>query len=118
MDSKSIIRYISESKKRTPVRAYIALDCSERDYDSTDWSNVFSCCRVFDCGRTLIVFGDLYDVRRGLEGQQCFSHFEIETLARNSALPLLDIEKVNARIEPGALIREKAEIGGSLLVRQ
>jgi tetrahydrodipicolinate N-acetyltransferase len=35
---------------------------------------------------------------------------------RNSAIPLLDLKAVNARIEPGAFIRDKVEIGERVIV--
>ena len=40
----------------------------------------------------------------------------IENDCRNSALPLLDIKKVNARIEPGAIIRDRVEIGDGAVI--
>ena len=40
----------------------------------------------------------------------------IENDRRNSGVPLLDLKGVNARIEPGALIREKVEIGDNAVI--
>ena len=40
----------------------------------------------------------------------------IENDARNSAVPLLDKKAVNARIEPGAIIREQVEIGDNAVI--
>jgi 2,3,4,5-tetrahydropyridine-2-carboxylate N-succinyltransferase len=42
-------------------------------------------------------------------------HF-VEITARYSALPLLDLRKVDARIEPGAIVREGARIGKGCVV--
>ena len=39
----------------------------------------------------------------------------IENDRRNSGVPLLDIKNIRARIEPGAVIREKVEIGEGAL---
>jgi 2,3,4,5-tetrahydropyridine-2-carboxylate N-succinyltransferase/tetrahydrodipicolinate N-acetyltransferase len=35
---------------------------------------------------------------------------------RNSAIPLLDLRYVNARIEPGAILREQVEIGDGAVI--
>ena len=35
---------------------------------------------------------------------------------RNSAIPMLDIKNLNARIEPGAIIREHVEIGDKAVI--
>ena len=40
----------------------------------------------------------------------------MENDCRNSAVPLLDLKGVNARIEPGAIIREKVEIGEGAVI--
>ena len=41
---------------------------------------------------------------------------EIENAARNSAVPLLDLKRLNARIEPGAIIRDQVEIGDGAVI--
>ena len=40
----------------------------------------------------------------------------VEITARYSALPLLDLKKVEARIEPGAIVREGARIGKGCII--
>nr|WP_252895387.1 2,3,4,5-tetrahydropyridine-2,6-dicarboxylate N-acetyltransferase [Fructilactobacillus florum] len=40
----------------------------------------------------------------------------MENLARNQAVPLLDTKELDARIEPGALIREQVKIGKDAVV--
>ena len=40
----------------------------------------------------------------------------IESSCRNSAVPLLDTKGLNARIEPGAIIREQVEIGEGAVI--
>ena len=37
--------------------------------------------------------------------------YVVENDRRNSGVPLLDMREIPARIEPGAIIREKVEIG-------
>ena len=41
----------------------------------------------------------------------------IESSCRNSAVPLLDTKGLNARIEPGAIIREQVEIGEGAVMK-
>ena len=40
----------------------------------------------------------------------------VENDSRNSAIPLLDKRTVNARIEPGAILREQVEIGDNAVI--
>ena len=40
----------------------------------------------------------------------------MENDSRNSAIPLLDKRTVNARIEPGAILREQVEIGDNAVI--
>ena len=40
----------------------------------------------------------------------------IENDRRNSAIPMLDLKNLSARIEPGAIIREQVEIGDSAVI--
>jgi 2,3,4,5-tetrahydropyridine-2-carboxylate N-succinyltransferase len=42
--------------------------------------------------------------------------FKLENDRRNSAIPLMDILNVDARIEPGAIIRDKVSIGKSAVI--
>lgn len=42
--------------------------------------------------------------------------YVVENDCRNSAVPLLDLKGVNARIEPGAIIRDKVEIGDGAVI--
>ncbi len=42
--------------------------------------------------------------------------YEIENDRRNSGVPLLDMKEINARIEPGAVIREQVLIGDNAVI--
>lgn len=50
------------------------------------------------------------------ENQMLIEDLEIEMDRRNSAIPLKDLINTNARIEPGAFIREHAVIGDGAVV--
>lgn len=44
------------------------------------------------------------------KNQSSINHFRIENDRRNSAIPMLDLRNINARIEPGAIIRDRVKI--------
>ena len=74
-------------------------------------------CRVFGEGPFKVVFGEWSDIGSVLESQaQSIAQFEVENDRRNSAIPLLDMKNINARIEPGVTIRECVEIGDNAVI--
>lgn len=102
-----IARFIKESKKSTPVKAYIN---GNVDVDS----NIFE---VFGEGNFKIIFGELDDIKKLLDvNKDKIKNYHLEYDRRNSAIPLLDIKDVNARIEPGAIIRDRVKIGKNAVV--
>jgi 2,3,4,5-tetrahydropyridine-2-carboxylate N-succinyltransferase/tetrahydrodipicolinate N-acetyltransferase len=108
MDAREIIRFISEAEKRTPVKVYV----KTKDGAALDFPN----CKVFGAGDA-IVFGDWADVASVLkERAAAIEDVVVENDMRNSAIPLLDLKDVNARIEPGAVIRDQVEIGDGAVV--
>lgn len=106
MNAQEIIEYIRTSPKKTPVKVYV-------------WEEApveFPNCRVFPAAPGhKIVFGDWADVGPVLAGNR-FRHVEIENNCRNSAIPLLDMKDIPARIEPGAIIREQVTIGKGAVI--
>lgn len=109
MDAYEIARFIKESKKKTPVKLYI----KGHDLLSLSYSNV----KFFGDDQSMIVFGEVQDIDILLKENQAFiKDYVIEYDRRNSAIPLLDITKVKARIEPGAIIREHATIGEDAVI--
>ena len=106
MNAQEIIEYIRTSEKKTPVRVFL------RQKAPVD----FPGAKVFPAGEgTAIVFGDWKDVAPVLRANE-FDHVEIENGCRNSAIPLLDLKDLPARIEPGAVIREQVEIGPNAVI--
>ncbi len=106
MNAQEIIEYIRTSEKKTPVKVYV-------------WETEpveFPGCRVFPAAPGCkIVFGDWKVVGPILENNR-FDHVEIENSCRNSAIPMLDMKAVPARIVPGAIIREQVEIGKNAVI--
>lgn len=106
MDAKEIISYISASKKRTPVKLYV------KERELVD----YGAATVFGAGDK-IVFGDWDELAPILkENRGKIEAYIVESDCRNSAVPLLDTKNLNARIEPGAVIREKVQIGENAVI--
>jgi len=111
MDYRDITRIIAEAKKRTPTRVWLRHD-GELEVEPHDDLLVFPT----GAGTTLLV-GEWDAVREVMEreaGRIRYHYLEVDR--RNSAVPLLDLRGVNARIEPGAVIREHVEIGERVIV--
>ena len=101
MNAEEIIRFIHEAKKKTPVKVYLKADRLLQ----------FENCKCFGAGDQ-IIFGELEDIAPVLEANKdAVQDIVIETDRRNSAVPLLDVKSIPARIEPGAIIRDRVEIG-------
>ncbi len=106
MNAQEIIEYIRTAPKKTPVKVYVW------EKNEVEFPN----CQVFPAAPGhKIVFGDWADVAPVLEKNE-FVHVEIENNCRNSAIPLLDMKNIPARIEPGAIIREQVEIGKNAVI--
>jgi len=106
MDVHEIIRMISQSEKTTPVKAYV----KSRE------PLAFPGCTVFGAGDQ-VVFGDWAKVQPLLaENADKIEALVVENDRRNSAVPLLDIKGINARIEPGAILRDMVEIGDRAVI--
>lgn len=106
MDAKEIIRYIAEAPKKTPVKLYI------KEKEPIDYGNA----HVFGMGDK-IVFGDWQELSPILEANRDrIADCVMENDCRNSAVPLLDKKTVKARIEPGAIIRDRVEIGENAVI--
>ena len=107
MNAQEIIAYIGAAEKKTPVKVYI----NERepiDYGSA---------QVFGEGRSRVVFGDWRELGPLLAASaERIADMVVENDRRNSAIPLLDMKGINARIEPGAIIREQVEIGDNAVI--
>ncbi len=106
MDAQEIIAYIHDAQKTTPVKVYVWED------EPVSFPN----CREFPAAQGCkIVFGDWKDIAPVLESHT-FRHLEIENDRRNSAIALLDLKDIPARIEPGAIIRERVQIGANAVI--
>ena len=65
----------------------------------------------------LRIFGDWAELAPILEdNREKITDCVVENDRRNSGVPLLDLKDLKARIEPGAIIREKVEIGEGAVI--
>ncbi|MBO5658440.1 MAG: 2,3,4,5-tetrahydropyridine-2,6-dicarboxylate N-acetyltransferase [Duodenibacillus sp.] len=109
MNAQEIIDYISNSVKKTPVKVYLNLR------DRIDFSSTSA--KVFGEGMSVVVFGDWAEVEPVLAANaDRIADMVVENDRRNSGVPMLDLKNIKARIEPGAVIREKVEIGEGAVI--
>lgn len=106
--TEQIIELISKSRKRTQIVAYVKGKLDEVD---------FSSMRFFGSREFGIVVGEYEDFKNLVENhRQLIEDFYLQVSARNSALPLADLTKYNARIEPGAVVRDMVKIGDGAVI--
>jgi len=107
-DPYEIARYIKEAKKTTPAKAYI-----DGNLENCD----FSAIEHFGSGSFFVLFGEHSEIVSFIEkNSSLIKNHKIENDRRNSAIPMLDITKIEARIEPGAIIRDKVSIGKNAVI--
>ncbi|MBL4952512.1 2,3,4,5-tetrahydropyridine-2,6-dicarboxylate N-acetyltransferase [Neobacillus sp. OS1-32] len=109
MDAHEIISFIQNSKKSTPVKVYLKGDLAGIDFGSN--------AKTFINGPTGIVFGEWSEIEAVIDANKAkIEDYVIESDRRNSAIPLLDTKHINARIEPGVIIRDQVEIGDNAVI--
>ncbi|OKL37269.1 2,3,4,5-tetrahydropyridine-2,6-dicarboxylate N-acetyltransferase [Domibacillus mangrovi] len=109
MDAHEIISFISNSTKSTPVKVYINGDVEGINFGAS--------AKVFGEGKSVVVFGEWAEVSEALEqNKDKVKDYVVENDRRNSAIPLLDMKNITARIEPGAIIRDQVEIGDNAVI--
>ena len=108
MNAEEIISFISNAEKKTPVKVYLRLN------GMVDFGPE---CHAFGSGECRVVFGDWNVLQPLLTANAAkIDDMVVENDRRNSAVPLLDLKNINARIEPGALIRDQVEIGDGAVI--
>jgi len=109
MDANEIIAFIQNSKKATPVKVYIKGDLDGIDFGAN--------AKTFLTGNTGVVFGEWQEIKEVLEvNKDRIEDYVVENDRRNSAIPLLDLKGIKARIEPGAIVRDQVEIGDNAVI--
>ena len=106
--TEEIIKFIATSKKKTMVKVYVNFNTLPIFPETLE---------VYGEGKSKVIFADLVDWQQFLaENEQNIEQYHLENSFRNSGVPMKDLTKVNARIEPGCYIREHAEIGDNAVV--
>lgn len=108
LDAKSIIEYIGNAPKKTPVKVFIKGDLTKITFPKE--------IENFTEEHSGVIFGDWKDVEPFLKANKQITAYRIENEARNSAVPLIDLKKFDARIEPGAIIRDQVAIGKNAVI--
>ncbi|MCD2256792.1 2,3,4,5-tetrahydropyridine-2,6-dicarboxylate N-acetyltransferase [Agrilactobacillus fermenti] len=108
-NAQEIIDYIGNAKKKTPVKVYIKGNLTDLSVPDT--------IEAYLETKTGVLFGDWSVVQAFLkEHTQAVTQYRIENDARNSAVPMADLKQYNARIEPGAIIRDQVTIGANAVI--
>ena len=106
MNAQEIIAYIANAQKKTPVKLYV------REREAIDYGEA----KVFGAGDK-VVFGEWNALKPILEANRDkIADIVIENDCRNSAIAMLDKKDIQARIEPGAIIREQVTIGKNAVI--
>ncbi|MBO9130348.1 2,3,4,5-tetrahydropyridine-2,6-dicarboxylate N-acetyltransferase [Bacillus sp. 165] len=109
MDANEIISFIQKSEKKTPVKVYIKGQLNGIEFPDS--------IQAFVNEGTGVLFGEWSDIKTVLEGNSAeIADYVVENDRRNSAIPLLDMKGIKARIEPGAIIRDQVEIGDNAVI--
>lgn len=107
-DPYEIARYIKEAKKSTPVKVYLKGDLPDCDFGNIE---------VYNSLNFYVIFGESGEVYNFLQkNKDKIEHFRVEYDRRNSAIPLIDVTEIDARIEPGAIIRDKVKIAKNAVI--
>ncbi|WP_227395673.1 2,3,4,5-tetrahydropyridine-2,6-dicarboxylate N-acetyltransferase [Jeotgalibacillus aurantiacus] len=110
MDANEIISYIQNAKKSTPVKVYVkGADLHKINFGDAS--------QTFLSEGSGVVFGEWADIAPALEeNKDQIWDYVVENDRRNSAIPMLDLKNIKARIEPGAIIRDQVEIGDNAVI--
>ena len=107
-DAYEIAKFINQAEKSTPVKLYV-----KGDLKQIDFSNV----KIFGGEQSAVVFGEYKEIKNIIsQYDDQIDDYHLENDRRNSAIPLLDLKDIDARIEPGAIIRDRVKIGDKAVI--
>lgn len=107
-DPYDIARYIKQTQKSTPVECHIKGNLS---------AIASNALKIFGQGNYWVVFGEYEDLKVFISNNtSLIEDYFMSWDRRNSAIPMLDTREINARIEPGAIIRDMVSIGKNAVV--
>ncbi len=107
-DAYAIAAYIKNANKKTPVKLYV-----NGNFEGVSFEGL----KAFGGGSSYVLFGEASQAHAFLEvNKDKITDFVLENDRRNSAIPLLDLTNIDARIEPGSFIRNHVTIGKSAVI--
>jgi tetrahydrodipicolinate N-acetyltransferase len=110
MTSKQIAELIAGSRKKTPAKVFVRGEFRQAEFEGCGF-------KAFGEGAFWALIGDYAVIEMWLKRHKAeVVDLYVEISGRNSALPLLDLRKVNARVEPGTVIREGARLGDNCVI--
>ncbi|MEA1912234.1 MAG: 2,3,4,5-tetrahydropyridine-2,6-dicarboxylate N-acetyltransferase [candidate division WOR-3 bacterium] len=105
-----IARLISKAAKKSPSRVYIKGNISSNLLRNQPFQS-------FEGKDFFLLIGDWQEINKWLKkNKDKITETNISIEGRYSALPLKDLSTIEARVEPGAIIREGAEIGRDCII--
>lgn len=108
VDPYEIAKYIKNATKQTPCKVFMNGELGDLDYAGL---------KAFGTDTSKTIFGNVDTVKAFLEtNSDKITEYVLENDRRNSAIPMIDLTKFNARIEPGCSIREHVEIGDNAVI--
>lgn len=108
MDSYEIINYIASSPKVTPLKVFLSGELDKIDFSGLEFVG------GKDFGLLIIELNAFEEFHK--KNKNHIKNYRVEADRRNSAIPMADLTKYNARIEPGAIIRDMVEIGNNCVI--
>ncbi|MGX7051874.1 2,3,4,5-tetrahydropyridine-2,6-dicarboxylate N-acetyltransferase [Leuconostoc palmae] len=105
-EAQQLIDFIANAKKVTPIKVTYKGALSQEVPETVQQFGGVS------FGQLIGDWSDIKPLIATLPAENIF----IENDARNSAVPLLDKKNINARIEPGAIIRDQVAIGDNAVI--
>jgi tetrahydrodipicolinate N-acetyltransferase len=107
METSKIIELIANSPKKTIGTVYITT--KDEIIKSSEGYNLYK------NNDNYVLKGDFEKIKADIENLE-IEQIDVDLIARNSAVPLIDYSNINARIEPGVVIRDMVEIKDNAVI--
>ena len=101
-DAYAIAKYIKDAEKQTPVKIYVS---TTAEIEKNENFKVFG-----NNGEYTLITEAIAPIKDKI------TDMYVENTARNSAIPMVDMLNIDARIEPGAIIRDMVTIEKNAVV--
>ena len=107
-DAYAIAKFIKDAEKQTPVKVYVSTTAEIAKAENF---------KVFGNNGEYTLIGDYKTIMDAIDPiKDQITDMYVENSARNSAIPMIDMLGIDARIEPGAIIRDMVTIEKNAVV--